>query len=481
MNDTVPDRKGYMLFDEANMRFKNKEKYFADEYKVINQRRFMHNRTEKLHMGQPEKLRGIGFSGGGIKASAFHLGLISGLHQAGLLSRMDYIASVSGGSWANGAYWSVHETDDVLFDCLDTITHAKYLYDDPDPQEIYRCKKYRALMPNKQNNFLGGRDWQRQIRSDYLLNDDITFLEFLKFDKKHLYDKPFPVFFSTHSNKFLGLKDPENFPFEITPLGFGTIADCKTEIGGRTCDVLRRWLRPHLWKYPPEKGFYIPYETKGNFGYETEGGIDVTIKKYSDDRDESLCLSHAMWSSGGLIAKVMSLHLKILQNGKQVKGIKKKYVLSDGGKADNMGLTPLVERGVDLIVLSQIAGDPKIKLGDIYIASRQVERLFGVDIGVNNLVAPKHQPLISESEYAGKKKIVFVKPTPNNIDDFYDSQYCNNEFVKYLLDSERKKTKAARFPQNKTVAFRYPQKLIYGYYLLGRFIGHEKLADKIKS
>ena len=25
MNDTVPDRRGYMLFDEANMRFKNKE------------------------------------------------------------------------------------------------------------------------------------------------------------------------------------------------------------------------------------------------------------------------------------------------------------------------------------------------------------------------------------------------------------------------------------------------------------------------
>ena len=46
------------------------------------------------------------------------------------------------------------------------------------------------------------------------------------------------------------------------------------------------------------------------------------------------------------------------------------------------------------------------------------------------------------------KKIVFVKPTPNNIDDFYDSRYCKNKNVKYLL---------------------------------GRFIGHEKLADKIKS
>ena len=78
------------------------------------------------------------------------------------------------------------------------------------------------------------------------------------------------------------------------------------------------------------------------------------------------------------------------------------------------------------------------------------------------------------------KKIVFVKPTPNNIDDFYDSHYCKNNFVKYLLDNERKKTEAKRFPQNKTVAFSYPREIIYGYYLLGRFIGHEKLADKIK-
>ena len=110
MNETIPDKKSYMLFDEANVRFKDKEKYFADEYKVINQRRLKLNRIEKQHIGKPENLSGIGFSGGGIKASAFHLGLISGLHQAGLLSRMDYIASVSGGSWANGAYWAVHET-----------------------------------------------------------------------------------------------------------------------------------------------------------------------------------------------------------------------------------------------------------------------------------------------------------------------------------------------------------------------------------
>lgn len=149
-----------------------------------------------------------------------------------------------------------------------------------------------------------------------------------------------------------------------------------------------------------------------------------------------MCLSHAMWSRGGLAAKVMLLPLRILQNGEQLKGIKEKYVLSDGGNADNTGLTPLVERGVGLMVVSQIAGDPKRKLGYIEIVSQQVKRLFDVDIGVRNLAYPhpKHQPLFCESDYAGKKKIGFVKPPPNNIDDFYDSHYYKNNFVKYLLD-----------------------------------------------
>lgn len=435
---TVADKKDHRLFEKANIRFKDKEKYFAGEYAVIKQRRLKLYPAEGQNPGKPEHLIGVGFSGGGIKASAFHLGLLSGLHQAGLLSRIDYISSVSGGSWANGAYWAVHETDDALFECLDTITHAKYTdsssLSDADQRDIYRCKKYKALLPNNQNRFFGSRDWQRHIRSNYLLNDDITFSEFLKYDEEHLSSKPFPVFLATHTNKIMGGKDEENFPFEITPLGFGTVADCKTEIDGKTCGIMRRWFRPHLWKYPPERGFYIDYKTQGE--------IDVTIKKYFDDEEKGLRLSHAMWSSGGLIAKVLSMHMRISQNGKQITGIKEKYVLSDGGKTDNTGLTPLVERGVDLIVLSQIAGDPDIELGDIDIASKQVRRLFGVNINVDNLKEKDlegRQPLISESTYADGKNILFVKPTPENIDDFYASQYYKNKLVEYLDAKEKPK------------------------------------------
>ncbi len=474
MYDRKNHHKGYELFQKADIRFKDKEKYFSSEYEEINQRRNKLYPNEIQELKKPKHLIGVGFSGGGIKASAFHLGLLSGLHQAGLLSHIDYISSVSGGSWANGTYWALHETDDTIFECLDIITHAKDLNNIPNDKDIYRCKKYKVLLPNKQNRFLGSRDWQRHIRSNYLLNDDITFSDFLKYDKKHLSNKPFPIFMTTHTNKIAGTKSEENFPFEITPLGFGTIADCKTEIDGKTCGLMRRIFRPHLWQYPPQKGFYIDYETKGN--------IDITIKKYFDDGEKDLRLSHAMWASGGLIAKVLSMHLRISQNDKQVPGIKKKYVLSDGGKTDNTGLLPLVERGVDLIILSQIAGDPNIKLGDIDIASKQVKRLFDVEIQVDNLKNHEgHQPLISESAYTRNKNILFIKPTPENIDEFYNSQYSNNKYVKYLKANENIKDTKLKFPQNSTMKTDYPQEVIYGYYLLGRFIGNEKLVHKIKG
>jgi hypothetical protein len=46
--------------------------------------------------------------------------------QGTLLNRIAYISSVSGGSWANGAYWASKRSDEELFHCLDNATeHGK--------------------------------------------------------------------------------------------------------------------------------------------------------------------------------------------------------------------------------------------------------------------------------------------------------------------------------------------------------------------
>ena len=46
----------------------------------------------------PMKKLGLALSGGGFRASLYHLGLVRFLRDAGLLSQVSHIASVSGGS-----------------------------------------------------------------------------------------------------------------------------------------------------------------------------------------------------------------------------------------------------------------------------------------------------------------------------------------------------------------------------------------------
>ena len=47
---------------------------------------------------------GLALSGGGFRATAFHLGTLKRLRELGLLQKVDVISTVSGGSIA-GAYW----------------------------------------------------------------------------------------------------------------------------------------------------------------------------------------------------------------------------------------------------------------------------------------------------------------------------------------------------------------------------------------
>ena len=50
----------------------------------------------------PEPLRALCMSGGGIRSAAFGLGIIQGLAKLGLLGRFDYLSTVSGGGYIGG-------------------------------------------------------------------------------------------------------------------------------------------------------------------------------------------------------------------------------------------------------------------------------------------------------------------------------------------------------------------------------------------
>src|SRR6476660_7580071 len=47
----------------------------------------------------PEETVGLAFSGGGIRSATFHLGVLQGLAEYGLLKQVDYLSTVSGGGY----------------------------------------------------------------------------------------------------------------------------------------------------------------------------------------------------------------------------------------------------------------------------------------------------------------------------------------------------------------------------------------------
>lgn len=463
---------GIVLLESSRERMLDADNCFARERELILQRHKKYS-TFKSSDKSLQKVVGLGLSGGGIKSSAFQLGLLSGLHKTGLLNEIDYTASVSGGSWANGAFIATSQSDDEFFRCLDeNVTQT--------PPSA--CQAYQRLLPDNQNDFVGSRDWQLQV-VDFFLNGEDVKLETLRNESHRLVKKPFPVFMLTHSNTLNEKKSLKNFPFEITPLQIGTVADCNTD--EVTCGLLRKKLRPMHWNNQPEQGFVIELDRVK--------GLDTVIKKYSKNAQDELALSHAMWSSSALFAKVLSMHLHLSVDGKKITGVRKKYVLSDGGKSDNLGLVPLVERRADLIILSQAAGDSKLKFADLTRSVGQVDKLFGMKIDMDKLISP-HQakgtnpPFVTRSCLKNANTpladVWLIKPTTVNIDGFYTylkGQDKYKHILTFLQKHEMDKTKQRRFPLNPTIKFKYDKRLIYAYYLLGEYIGREKLSPSLKT
>ena len=61
---------------------------------------------------------GLALSGGGFRATAFHLGVFRKLREMGILWKLDLLSCVSGGSIA-GAYLAANWGDDAALDRLD--------------------------------------------------------------------------------------------------------------------------------------------------------------------------------------------------------------------------------------------------------------------------------------------------------------------------------------------------------------------------
>ena len=94
----------------------------------------------------PPNLTGLAFSGGGIRSATFHLGLLQALHDMDALSRMDYLSTVSGGSYIAG--WMIahlgEEMDDSYGNLIQTRDEEKLL--DPHGDFVAHLRHHAGFL-----------------------------------------------------------------------------------------------------------------------------------------------------------------------------------------------------------------------------------------------------------------------------------------------------------------------------------------------
>src|SRR5438874_2231252 len=291
---TTPNAKGINFLDQTDKRLRAPDTYFAKEYERINARRAHFGFDAASGKTRPPAVVGLALSGGGIRSNAFQLGILAGLHEeafhdATLLDRVDYVSSVSGGTWANLAMWAWPR----------------------DLSEMFRCLDDAAVDKGSQ--------------------------------------RPGGIAASDGATGFF-------FPFA---------ADAP------------EWVRSKFVRR------LLPGGDTG----------------FSDGSQLSMIAAHSsaviQGAGGGLRAFFLDFYFRILEGTEQARDPKLRthYVLADGGKSDNTGLVPLVDRGTDIVIASYM-GKEKVEkpFGDLLMAREQVQQLFGCEISLEGVVTdPAHK------------------------------------------------------------------------------------------
>ncbi|HVW87562.1 MAG TPA: hypothetical protein VHB50_22900 [Bryobacteraceae bacterium] len=101
-------------------------------------------------LGAPGKpLLGVAFSGGGIRSATFNLGIVQGLAKSGLLPRVDYLSTVSGGgyigTWLHGVIRRYGDGDPAKVKTLLTRPEEQP-HEEPERDPIAFLRKYSSYL-----------------------------------------------------------------------------------------------------------------------------------------------------------------------------------------------------------------------------------------------------------------------------------------------------------------------------------------------
>ena len=478
----VPKKDFYFVHNSKD-RINARQEKFEHEYQQIAERR-KNNGFEYQPIASPTKIIGLGLSGGGIRSAAFQLGILSGLHKeiggVNALDRIDYISSVSGGSWASGAYWAWQQSEDSLFTCLDVI--AKQGFDNVATPCDATVSLLRTEQEPKVFVFAGTgqrkEQWEEDANNAYLSHScNISFSDKTSACLTATKRKPYPIFNTTHDAVKTNTASLDNTSFQITPDYVGTLLDTDKN----------------------KSGFFVRYDAK-DFKWWNQKWI-FNSDKPGDTLSLTLAISSAV--VGGLPI-LLDYHFGLLYKNLPIQGIREKYVMTDGGFTEDLGLVPLIERGSNLIILSDMGWteEEDSPLADLDLAKKQVNKLLGCDVSTiggakTDMIRPLTYdcPSVPENKSNLKGVILYVKPYHWNIDGF--RKYLKDENLVGLLECIDDKTQNClkgedkvdntalkqneQFPQTPTMITSYDKKLIRSYYLLGKYVSETYIRENMQK
>ncbi|MCR9141649.1 MAG: patatin-like phospholipase family protein [bacterium] len=461
------DRTGIRVLLDSEERLEsiyaeNGPSFFADENELIQERR----RT--IEKESPQSV-GLGFSGGGIRAAAFHFGYLNALHENERINEVDYLSAVSGGSWAAGSYKAMQDADASF---AKIRTALKQELNDNDEGTPYLLRNYETelrpgffdrfkLMPAR-GDYLR-ETWRKMIRSNFLRDGDTRLREI---ESGPGAARPFLILNAAHSAaKFT----TGSRPFEFTALSFGTIQNHDNN-AGFFIDLNEAEDFPLYLSHAMAAASAVVYDISGylNLGFKRFQIFEIAGLEWNYD----------------LNLPTRKLFGKF--DYPEYPEFPEFYVVTDGGHFENLAGFALLERGVKLIVLTDLGEDPDLELEDWNKLVKSASELLNIEIDEYDEVnkVNRYNEFAKIREYDSPVSYMTAKYQHREIQDhagliLYIKPKKSDRFLRWLnnhrdyayVHTFLQFNYVPRFPNDHTFSRAYSDSLIRAYFVLGDFVG----------
>lgn len=486
--------------------------------------------TEYIKKSPGESI-GLAMSGGGVRSASFNIGVMGGLADSGLLDEVDYISSVSGGSYA--AYWYYTKLK-WNGDERENLFKMKYSWEEEtEDDREYRFQQYlennmklgRYSENNPDRSFdrlktTGAVTWRVVYAIPFAVMDSLQLSRLLETNYS-----PVPDYFRNSIERVYGFspeKSSEDFsvkngeyvnrgklPWRLEKFGFEELTELYREedvpiwIINTTADVNSSWPRwKNSWKESPGLNKAVFEFTPFTYGNEWYGHYE------SDSLEENL--SHFVQTSGAALDSANHYNLKAggiilstLSMGNYVDIGEDSVYLTDGGHSENLGAYSLIKRGVGKIIISdaeygiegKLTGLIRLlnKLGDEYtfefehdefneylnrwkMLSKDEKKQAEKRIEDGRESLPDMLPLILKGSITKKSSLermeiyyIKLRAAKKILKDSSEEDHYYSEEVKKILSSSGEENE--KFPQNRTTNMWYTKSQYQSYFTLGEHLG----------